>query len=227
MTLEENYEMVKIRINEACSKCNRDPRDIKIVAVTKYVDSKLTKEILDIGLEHIGENRVQNALEKYQKLHGEGIWHLIGQLQSKKVNKVIGKFNYIHSLDRLSLAEQIDKRAKQENYIVNCFIQVNISGEETKAGVEPSDLIDFINKLYVYKNIHIVGLMTMAPFEKDKELTRPIFRKLRELKDQINELGLIEYPMKELSMGMSNDFDIAIEEGATFIRIGSILFNKN
>ncbi len=226
MSLEENYKMVKARINEACLKSNRDPLDIKIIAVTKYVDFKLTKEVLDIGLEHIGENRIQNALDKYHELQGRGIWHLIGQLQSNKVNKVIGKFDYIHSLDRLSLAKQIDKKAKQDNYIVNCFIQVNISGEATKSGVNPNNLIDFVKKISVCKNIYIVGLMTMAPFVEDKELTRPIFQKLRELKEQLNDLKLIDYPIKDLSMGMSNDFDIAIEEGATFIRIGSALFNQ-
>lgn len=225
MSLEDNYKIVRTKINDACLKSNRIPSDVKIVAVTKYVDINLTKEALNIGLEHIGENRIQSALDKYIELQGKGIWHLIGQLQSNKVNKVIGKFDYIHSLDRLSLAKQIDKKAKQENCVVNCFIQVNISGEVTKTGVDPNNLIDFIKKIEGYKNIYIVGLMTMAPFVKDKELTRPIFRKLRELRDQLNDLELIGYPIRDLSMGMSNDFEIAIEEGATFIRIGSILFD--
>lgn len=224
MSLEENYRMINDRIHEACYKSNRDSREIKVIAVTKYVDLEKTKEILSIGFEHIGENRVQNALEKLQQLQGRGTWHLIGQLQTKKVKQVIDKFQYIHSLDRLSLAEEINKRAEEKKCVVNCFVQVNVSREETKSGIDPNNLIDFISKLTIYKNINIVGLMTMAPYLENKELIRPIFRRLKELQEQINEMNLFDHPIKDLSMGMSNDFEVAIEEGATFLRLGSILF---
>ncbi|MGD9677896.1 MAG: YggS family pyridoxal phosphate-dependent enzyme [Vulcanibacillus sp.] len=226
LSLEENRKIVNEKIYEACLRSNRNPKDIKIIAVTKYVDIDKTKEALNIGYEHIGENRVHNGIEKYQQLQGFGIWHLIGQLQTKKVKDAIGKFEYVHSLDRLALAEEINKRALEKKCVVNCFIQVNISQEETKSGIASSDLIELARKLTTYNNINIVGLMTMAPYIEDKELIRPIFRTLRELRDQINFMNLFNYPVNELSMGMSNDFEVAIEEGATFIRLGSILFNN-
>ncbi|OEF99537.1 YggS family pyridoxal phosphate enzyme [Vulcanibacillus modesticaldus] len=223
MSLEANLALIKERIKRSCIKSNRNQNDVKIIAVTKYVDVDQTKEVLDLGLEHLGENRVQNALPKYEKLQGRGFWHFIGRLQSKKVKQILGKFDYIHSLDRLSLAEEIDKRAKQLGIKVKCFVQVNISKEETKTGVEPENLLDFIKEVSKFDSIQLVGLMTMAPYVEDKELTRPIFRKLRELLEQINDQNILDYKLTELSMGMSNDFEVAIEEGATFIRIGSLL----
>lgn len=223
MTLANNLQNVKEKINQACEKSNRDSKEIKIIAVTKYGDANLTKEVLSIGLEHIGENRAQQAIAKYNELQGSGIWHFIGRLQSRKVKDIIGKFDYIHSLDRLSLAEEIEKRAKTLGISVKCFIQVNISGEESKTGICPDDLMSYIEEVKQFPSIEIVGLMTMAPHTDNKELTRSVFRKLKELKDTVNNEQILSYKINELSMGMSNDFDIAIEEGATFIRLGSIL----
>jgi len=218
--------MIQEIVNEACHKSGRDIQDVKIIAVTKYVDLERTKEVLDIGIENIGENRVQQALEKYDILHNKGTWHFIGNLQTKKVKHLIGSYNFIHSLDRISLATEIDKRAQLDKIIVNCFIQVNVSGEETKAGIMPNELFTFTEQLKQFPAIRIVGLMTMAPFYGDKELTRPIFRRLRQLRDQLNQKQILDYPVLELSMGMSNDFDIAIEEGATYVRLGSILVGR-
>ena len=159
-------------------------------------------------------------MRKYHRLNGKGTWHFIGTLQSRKVKEVVEIFDYIHSLDRLSLAKEIEKRATKK---IKCFIQVNVSGEKTKHGLEPSELIPFVNELQPFSKIEIVGLMTMAPNEDDPENTRPFFRQLKQLQLEVKQLQLDYAPCDELSMGMSNDFQVAIEEGATFIRLGTSL----
>ncbi|MFV9509972.1 YggS family pyridoxal phosphate-dependent enzyme [Tepidibacillus sp. LV47] len=226
MSLKENIQQVKQRIKKACEKSKREENEVKMIAVTKYVGIEQTREVLDLGIEHIGENRVQYALPKYEALSSMGVWHFIGHLQTNKVKQVVGKFDYIHSLDRLSLAEAIHKRANQLQTKVKCFIQVNISGEESKGGVNPDELIEFCKAIRQYDTIQVVGLMTMAPYTANQELIRSVFRSLREWRDQINQQKIFHEPIKELSMGMSNDFEIAIEEGATFIRLGSVLFKN-
>lgn len=225
LTLDYNLAKINERIKSACTRSNRALNDVKVIAVTKYVDIEQTRKVLDLGLIHIGENRANEGIEKFNELHDRGEWHFIGNLQTRKVKQIIGKFDYIHSLDRLSLAEEIDKRAKEIGIIANCFIQVNVSGEVTKSGVSSQDVLHFIKEVSQFKSIKIVGLMTMAPHFEDNELTRPIFRELRELKDMVNEQKVLDYSLDELSMGMSNDFEIAVEEGATFVRLGSILWN--
>lgn len=222
--LADNLNKVQEKIEGICIKSGRNVNDVKIIAVTKYVDVEKTKEILDLGIEHIGENRVKEGTEKYEALKDRGTWHFIGTIQSRKVKQVIDKFDYIHSLDRLSLAEEIDKRAKQLNKEVKCFVQVNVSGEASKSGVAPEQLVDFIKEIAKFKTIHLTGLMTMAPLVDDKEETRDIFRKLRGLLELINSEQLLDYQFTELSMGMSNDYEIAIEEGATFVRLGTVIF---
>jgi len=226
MSIAENIQNVNERINQACAKSNRNPEDIKVIAVTKYVDLEKTKEILTFGLKQIGENRAEQGIHKYEAIRDDVVWHFIGNLQTRKAKEIIGKFEYIHSVDRLSLAMEIDKRAKQQNIKVKCFVQVNVSGEESKSGVEPEELIQFIKTITEYDSIEVIGLMTMAPHYDDPELTRPIFRRLKELLDTINENKVLSYQLTELSMGMSNDFEVAIEEGATFIRLGSVLLNN-
>ncbi|TCS84399.1 YggS family pyridoxal phosphate-dependent enzyme [Tepidibacillus fermentans] len=226
MSLMENIQQVKQKIKKACEISQRNENEIKMIAVTKYVDIEQTREILELGIQHIGENRVQHALPKYEALSSMGVWHFIGHLQTNKVKQVIGKFDYIHSLDRLSLAEAIDKRAKQLQTKVKCFIQVNISGEESKGGVNPAELIDFCKSIRQYDSIQVIGFMTMAPNIKNQDLIRSVFRGLREWRDQINQEKIFSEPLEELSMGMSNDFEIAIEEGATFIRLGTVLFKN-
>lgn len=226
MSLKDNAKKVQMNIINACSKSGRAPNEIRVIAVTKYVDIKQAKEIIDAGYKDIGENRVKEGLKKYQALNSDGIWHFIGNLQSRKVKEIIGKFTYIHSLDRLSLAKDIDKRAKEAGIKVKCFVQVNISGEKTKSGVNPDQILQFIKDLIPYNSIELIGLMTMAPHEEDKELTRIVFRKLRELLTLVNQEQILANPLTELSMGMSNDYEIAIEEGATFIRLGTALMSE-
>lgn len=223
MSLAENLLEVQGKINEACIRSGRNPESVQIIAVTKYVDIEKTEEVLDLGLPHIGENRTQPALEKYDAFNGRAVWHFIGSIQSKKVKQIIDKFDYIHSLDRLSLAEEIQRRAEPLERKIKCFVQVNVSGEESKSGIAPEELFHFVEDLRTFSMIDVVGLMTMAPLTEDKEEIRSVFRSLRELRDQLNEQHIYHFPIQELSMGMSNDYEIAVKEGATFVRLGSIL----
>ncbi|WP_227935986.1 YggS family pyridoxal phosphate-dependent enzyme [Alkalihalobacillus deserti] len=225
MSMQERLNSIEQEIEHACEKVGRNRNSVHIVAVTKYVSVETTKQTLDHGLTHIGENRAEGAIEKWNALHDRGIWHFIGSLQTRKVKQIIGKFAYLHSLDRLSLAEEVDKRL-EPGEIMKCFVQVNVSGEESKAGITPEELHSFIRQLSQYKGIQVVGLMTMAPFYEAPESTRPVFKKLRELRDEVQVLQLEHAPCTELSMGMSNDYLVAVEEGATFIRLGSALVGR-
>ncbi|NOU95389.1 YggS family pyridoxal phosphate-dependent enzyme [Paenibacillus sp. LMG 31456] len=226
MLLTHNIQHVEDKVSRACARAGRDRNDVQIIAVTKYVSVQTTGQVLQQGLRHIGENRWQDAEPKWETFKDQGIWHFIGHLQTNKVKDVIGKFAYIHSLDRLSLAKEINKKAAALGIQVECFIQLNISGEETKYGMPPEELSSFIEELQALKQIRIIGLMTMAPYEEEPELTRPVFRRLRELRDELNQKQSLGYEIPHLSMGMSGDFEVAIEEGATWVRLGSILVGK-
>jgi len=220
LSVKENLEGIRTRITEACQRVGRDEKNIKIIAVTKYVSSDTAKEAFEAGICNLGENRDDGLLAKWEVLGDRAVWHFIGSLQTKKVKNVIDKVNYIHSLDRLSLAKEIQKRSTNK---VKCFIQVNVTGEESKHGINPSELSRFVEELGEYPMVEVVGLMTMAPFTDDKDVIRKCFRDLRILSKNVQAMKLPFAPCAELSMGMSNDFEIAIEEGATFIRIGSSL----
>ncbi len=224
--LQERIAHVQERIAAVCERSSRSVDEVQVVAVTKYVSLEKTARVLDAGLVHLGENRWQNAREKWEALHDRGVWHFIGHLQTNKVKDVIGKFQYIHSLDRLSLAKELEKKAAELDIRVNVFVQINISGEESKYGLAPEDAPALLQAVQQMPHLNVVGLMTMAPEVDDPEQTRPVFRGLRELRDRLNELKLTEQPMQHLSMGMSGDFEIAVEEGATFVRLGSILVGK-
>lgn len=224
MTVSKNLGKIQEKIKEACAKANRNPEDIKIIAVTKYVDADRAREVLHSGIFHIGENRDDGLLAKREALGDEPVWHFIGTLQSRKVKNIIDKIDYLHSLDRLTLAREINKRA---SCTINCFLQVNVSGEESKHGLEPDEVLGFIEQLSIYPNIKVVGLMTMAPNTEDEEVLRSCFRSLKRLQQEVQTMKLEYAPCKELSMGMSNDFMIAIEEGATMVRIGTALVGKS
>jgi len=223
LNLQERIADVERRIREACARSGRQREDVNLIAVTKYVSLATTRQVLELGLPHIGENRWQDARPKWEELGSLGTWHFIGHLQTNKVKDVIGKFAYIHSLDRLSLATELQKKAESLDLTVRCFLQVNVSGEESKYGLNPADLIEFAKQIRGLDRLQIIGLMTMAPLEADPEATRPVFRGLREWRDRLNEEAVFAQPLTELSMGMSNDFEVAIEEGATWIRLGSVL----
>ncbi|MWC27426.1 YggS family pyridoxal phosphate-dependent enzyme [Paenibacillus sp. MMS18-CY102] len=230
-TLAERIQEVDRRITAACERSGRDRHDVNVVAVTKYVSLDNVREVVAHDVLHLGENRWQNAKPKWEAFSGlpaneQPVWHYIGSLQSNKAKDVIGKFTYIHSLDRVSLAEAIADRADKLGLVVPCFIQVNVSGEASKQGLEPEELEPFIQTLKQFPSIKPIGLMTMAPFEAEPEETRPVFRELRMLRDRLNAQGILDEPLTELSMGMSNDFEVAIEEGATWVRLGTILVGK-
>lgn len=223
LTLQERIAEVKERVERACAASGRDASDVKVIAVTKYVSLETVSAVLEAGLEDIAESRWQNAEHKWNALGNKGTWHFIGHLQTNKVKDVIGKFQYIHSLDRLSLAQELHKKAEAAGIDVNVFLQVNISGEDTKFGLSAEAVPEFLREIAPLHNVKVIGLMTMAPYEGDPELTCPVFRGLRELRDALNLLALTPEPIQELSMGMSNDFEVAIQEGATWVRLGTVL----
>lgn len=219
MNVRENFETITKEIVETCGKVGRNLEEVNLVAVTKYVGDARVKEAIEAGITDFAENRSQNYVERKNK-YSNKTWHLIGSLQTRKVRDVINDVDYFHALDRDSLAKEIEKRAEKE---IKCFVQVNVSGEESKHGLTPEQTIDFIKSLEQYSKIKVVGLMTMAPFVEDEEILRNCFRKLRELRDEVKGLDLSYAPCEFLSMGMSNDYKIAIEEGATHIRVGTAL----
>ncbi|KOP82060.1 hypothetical protein AMS60_05910 [Bacillus sp. FJAT-21945] len=223
MKVEENLQKIQENIEMACRRSNRHPDDVTIIAVTKYVTIERAQEAVEAGVVHLGENRDEGLLAKWDALRDKPTWHYIGTLQSRKVKNIIDKVDYIHSLDRISLAEEINKRAEK---VTNCFVQVNVSGEESKQGLSPDEVSEFVLSLSKYDKIRICGLMTMAPFTEDKMVLRTCFRKLNELQSKIKNLKLKYAPCAELSMGMSNDYAIAIEEGATMVRIGTALVGE-
>ncbi|WML39019.1 YggS family pyridoxal phosphate-dependent enzyme [Neobacillus sp. OS1-2] len=224
MKVTDNLKTIRQQINDACHKVHRGTDEVKLIAVTKYVSIERAREALEAGIRNLGENRDEGLLEKWEVLQDKPKWHYIGTLQTRKVKNVIDKVDYIHSLDRLSLAEEINKRANKK---IKCLVQVNVSGEESKHGLSEVEAISFIESLHPFENISVVGLMTMAPFTNDEQILRGCFRKLRELRDQVQSLQLDFAPCIELSMGMSNDFTIAIEEGATMVRIGTALVGED
>ncbi|WP_204205594.1 YggS family pyridoxal phosphate-dependent enzyme [Mammaliicoccus sciuri] len=195
----------------------------QVIVVTKYVTIDRAKEAYEAGLKNFGENRIEGFLEKKKHLPDDAIMHFIGSLQTRKVKDIINEIDYLHALDRLKLAKEIEKRAE---HVVKCFVQVNVSGEESKHGMSPDDVIPFIQELKDFKHIEIVGLMTMAPLTEDKIKLRQYFNQLRLLKEKVQSLNLSYAPCTELSMGMSNDFNVAILEGASYVRIGTKLVGE-
>ena len=221
MNLVENADLVRQQVETARNKANRQDQ-VNVIAVTKYVDIATTEALVKTGIQHIGENRVDKFLEKYQALKEYDLtWHLIGSLQRRKVKDVINLVDYFHALDSVKLAQEIQKRAEHP---IKCFLQVNISGEESKHGFAPDELDDVLAEIAQLDKIEIVGLMTMAPFEASQEELQDIFSKTHQLQKQLEKKQLKNMPFSELSMGMSRDFEVAIANGATFVRIGTSFF---
>lgn len=221
MNLEQNADLVRQQVETARNKANRQDQ-VNVIAVTKYVDVATTEALVKTGIQHIGENRVDKFLEKYQALKEYDLtWHLIGSLQRRKVKDVINLVDYFHALDSVKLAQEIQKRAEHP---IKCFLQVNISGEESKHGFAPDELDDVLAEIAQLDKIEIVGLMTMAPFEASQEELQDIFSKTHKLQKQLEKKQLKNMPFSELSMGMSRDFEVAIANGATYVRIGTSFF---
>ncbi|KGR80432.1 YggS family pyridoxal phosphate-dependent enzyme [Ureibacillus manganicus] len=217
--ISENLSYIQNKIDEAQKKRKYDGQ-VSIIAVTKEVSSERASEALENNLFHLGENRPEGLLAKKEEIKDKAIWHYIGSLQTRKVKLVINEIDYLHSLDRLSLAEEIEKRAENP---VKCFVQANVSGEQSKHGLDKEDVIPFIQSLAQFTKIQVVGLMTMAPNTEDESVIRKVFSDLKQLQQEVVNLHLPYAPCNELSMGMSNDYEIAVEEGATFVRIGTAL----
>ena len=219
MSVQENYQHIQNEIQTHASKAgsNTLPR---VIAVTKYVTIERAKEAYHTGIRDFGENRIEGFLAKKAALPDDVTMHFIGSLQSRKVKEVINEIDYLHALDRHSLAKEISKRA---THTVKCFVQVNVSGEASKHGVSLDEVIPFIKALEQYNHIQVVGLMTMAPLTDDKVRLKSIFEQLKNKNDEVQALNLDFAPCTELSMGMSNDYAIATEVGATYVRIGTSL----
>lgn len=226
--LLENITKIFKKMSHAAMRAGRNPEDVKLVAVTKTVSVDAIKEAVDIGLRIFGENRVQEAQKKIQdsklKIQNPNIqWHLIGHLQKNKAKYAVQLFDLIHTIDSIELAEEIDKQAKKVGKIQRVLVQVKLSDEETKHGISEEELILLLEKIQVLSNLKLEGLMTMPPYFDNPENVRPYFRRLREIREEGQKKGFM---LKELSMGMSNDFEVAIEEGATMVRIGTAIFGE-
>ncbi|WP_427338761.1 YggS family pyridoxal phosphate-dependent enzyme [Caloranaerobacter sp. DY30410] len=222
--MKANLEEVYKNIEEAALKTGRSLEDITLIAVTKTIDVDVINEAIKLGINNIGESRVQEILRKYDSIKGRPIWHMIGHLQTNKVKYIIDKIDLIHSLDRLSLAQELQKRAEQHNVFVNALIQVNIAEEKSKYGLYGDAVIPFVEEIIKYPKIKIKGLMTIAPYAENPEEVRYVFRQLKELSVEIEKRGYPNVEMKYLSMGMTNDYKIAIEEGSNMVRIGTGIF---
>lgn len=217
---------IKDKIKQAALRSGRLPEDILLLAVTKTIDTDRIQEAVEAGLTSLGENKVQEILNKYETM-GENVkWHLIGHLQTNKVKYIIDKVELIHSVESLKLAEEIEKRAAAKNIIMPILIEVNIAQEDSKFGLHPSEVENFIRNISTMQHICIKGLMTVAPFVENPEENRYYFRQLRELLVDINEKKIDNVHMDILSMGMTGDYEVAIEEGATIVRVGTGIFGK-
>jgi pyridoxal phosphate enzyme (YggS family) len=227
VTIKDRLDRVKERITEAAVSCGRGPETVKLVAVSKTVPLDLVQAGIKAGVTILGENYVQEASEKIESLKGEDVsWHLVGHLQSNKAKHAVKLFDLIHSVDSFKLAKELDKRAHALDKIQPILIQVNISGEETKSGIETDEALALIREVATLKNVAVRGLMTMPPYFNAPDLVRPYFRALRTLQSKIREEAIPNVDMSELSMGMTGDFETAIEEGATLVRIGTAIFGE-
>ena len=225
--LNKNLADIKQRIQNVAKACGRDPKDIKLVAVSKTVEVERVQQAIEAGITVLGENYVQEARNKITTLSRYPVsWHFIGHLQSNKSKYVIRLFDLIHSVDRLKLAKELNKQARKLDKIQDILIQVNISGEATKSGIAQTAAIDLVKEISALEHLCIKGLMTMPPYFNEPEKVRPYFAALRELSDQIRDLNIANVDMNELSMGMTGDFEVAIENGATLVRIGTAIFGE-
>ncbi|MER3523228.1 MAG: YggS family pyridoxal phosphate-dependent enzyme [Ignavibacteria bacterium] len=223
----ENVDTIRRRIEATCARCGRNLDEVTLVAVSKTFPAEAIAEACDAGVRDVGENYVQELLQKREQLSGRSIrWHFIGHLQSNKVKYLIPWIHLIHAVDNANIAREIDKRAAQAGSTAEVLVEVNTTGEQSKFGIRPEATEAFVRSLAQLAHLRIVGLMTIGPFLPDPEESRPMFRTLRVLKEHLEHLDQPNVAMRHLSMGMTGDFEVAIEEGATLIRIGTALFGK-
>lgn len=223
MAVKDNIANILSRINSACERAGRSMDDITVVGVTKTFEADKITQAIECGIKDVAENRVQELVRKYDDVSGVS-WHLIGHLQTNKVKYIADKVSLIHSVDSLKLAAEIDRQAEKNNRVIDVLIEVNVSGEESKFGVAPGELDELLSKIGEFSHIKVQGLMTMAPLLAEKDEIRQIFKKMYKIFIDNRAKKYNNINMGILSMGMSNDFEIAIEEGATMVRIGRAMF---
>jgi len=222
--IKENIEVVESRIAQACERSGRKREEVLLLAVSKTIDVPRIKEAVECGLTSLGENKVQEIMDKYEPM-GEGVkWHLIGHLQTNKVKYIIDKVELIHSVDSLKLAEEINKRASAKGVVADILLEVNIAEEDSKFGIKKEECEDRVREISKLPNIKIRGLMTVAPFVENAEENRPYFRQMKQLLVDINNKKIDNVNMDILSMGMTGDYEVAIEEGSNIVRVGTGIF---
>lgn len=224
MTIAANIANIRTRIDAACLRCQRDPKSVRLVAVSKTHPAACVDEAAAAGQEIFGENYVQEFVAKADAVERPVVWHFIGSLQSNKVKYIAGKVAMIHSVDRLSLAEELDRQWRKLGQTLEILIEVNLGEEDSKGGTQESAALALVQRIATLPNLKICGLMSLPPFLEDAEGVRPYFRRLRKLAEKITADKIDGVVMRELSMGMSHDFEIAIEEGATLVRVGTAIF---
>lgn len=222
--LKDRLEEVEERIQEACRRAGRDRSEVTLIAVSKTKPAEVLKEAYDLGIRVFGENKVQELTEKYEVLPKDIRWHMIGHLQTNKVKYIADKVELIHSVDSLKLAETIEKEAAKRNRTIDILVEVNVAEEESKFGLKVEEVIPFIEKVAGFSHINVRGLMTIAPFVENPEKNRSVFADLRKLSVDITEKNIDNVNVSILSMGMTNDYEVAIGEGATMVRVGTGIF---
>ena len=222
--LKEQLNEVEQNIQQACDKVSRSREDVTLIAVSKTKPISVLQEAYNLGVRVFGENKVQELTEKYEALPKDIHWQMIGHLQRNKVKYIVDKVDLIHSVDSIRLAETIDKEAAKKGVVANILIEVNVAKEDTKFGLMPEEVEDFVLEVSKFKHIQVKGLMTIAPFVENPEENRPIFARLRKLSVDINAKNIDNVNVSILSMGMTNDYAVAIEEGATMVRVGTGIF---
>ncbi|MCI6499527.1 YggS family pyridoxal phosphate-dependent enzyme [Lachnospiraceae bacterium HCP1S3_C3] len=224
--IEENIKQVEDNIVKACERANRDRSEVTLICVSKTKPASMVEEAYKTGQRNFGENKVQEINDKYPILPDDIKWHLIGHLQRNKVKYIINKVHLIHSVDSIRLAEQIQHEAEKADKVMNILVQVNVANEDTKFGLQVSETEDVVREIAKMPNVHICGLMTIAPFTDDPETNRVFFRKLKQLSVDIKSKNIDNVSMDCLSMGMTGDYQVAIEEGATLVRVGTGIFGE-
>ncbi len=222
--LKERLEEVEEKIQEACRRAGRDRSEVTLIAVSKTKPAEILKEAYDLGVRVFGENKVQELTEKFEVLPKDIRWHMIGHLQTNKVKYIADKVELIHSVDSLRLAETIEKEAAKRGRVIDILVEVNVAEEESKFGLKKEEVIPFIEKVAGFSHINVRGLMTIAPFVENPEKNRSVFADLRKLSVDITAKNIDNVNVSILSMGMTNDYEVAIEEGATMVRVGTGIF---
>lgn len=224
--VSENIEAIRKNIDAAARRVGRDPKEVLLLAVSKTMEVPRIKAAVESGLNELGENRVQEIMEKYEPMGPDVKWHLIGHLQTNKVKYIIDKVKLIHSVESVKLAEEIDKQAKKHNVVMDILVELNMADEESKFGIKPDECEEFIRTIAKFDNIRVRGLMTVAPFVENGEENRVYFRNMKQLLVDINAKKIDNINMDILSMGMTGDYETAVEEGATIVRVGTGIFGK-